>query len=176
MKIGNGFSSNFWIDKWCGDERFSIKYKRLFDLSLNKEINVNEALSDNCNSLIFRRRLFGVGAKMLEDLKKDCEDYCLEDSKDMPSWILDKKGFSVKSLYMKFKQNTIRKSYWFIWKAKIPQRIKVFLWLILENKILSKENLKKKSGMVMLIVIGVVVWKPLIISFTIVRLPLSLGE
>jgi hypothetical protein len=77
---------------------------------------------------------------------------------------------------VKFKRNTIKKSYWFIWKAKIPQRIKVFLWLILENKILSKENLKKKSGMVMLTVIGVVVWKPLIISFTLVRLPLSLGE
>jgi hypothetical protein len=145
MKIGNGLTSSFWLDKWCGDEPFSTKYKRLFDLSLNKEINVNEALSDNCNSLIFRRRLFGVGANMLEDLKKDCEDYCLEDSKDMPSWILDKKGFSVKSLYVKFKRNTIKKSYWFIWKAKIPQRIKVFLWLILENKILSKENLKKKK-------------------------------
>jgi hypothetical protein len=42
----------------------------LFELSLNKEINVNWALSDNCNSLTFRRRLFGEGAKQLEDLKK----------------------------------------------------------------------------------------------------------
>jgi hypothetical protein len=114
MKIGNGYSTSFWRDKWCGDEPFSIKYKRLFDLSLNKEINVNWALRDNCNSLIFRRRLFGVGANLLEDLKKDCEGHCLEDSKDMPSWTLDKKGFSVKSLYIKFKQNTIRKPYWFI--------------------------------------------------------------
>jgi hypothetical protein len=109
MKIGNGYSTSFWRDNWCGDEPFSIKYKRLFDLSLNKEINVNWALRDNCNSLIFRRRLFGVGANLLEDLKKDCEEHCLEDSKDMPSWTLDKKGFSVKSLYIKFKQNTIRK-------------------------------------------------------------------
>jgi hypothetical protein len=54
---------------------FSIKYKRLFELSLNKEINVNWALRDNCNSLTFRRRLFGVGANLLEDLKNDCAGY-----------------------------------------------------------------------------------------------------
>jgi hypothetical protein len=35
--------------------------------------------------------------------------------------------------------------FWFIWKAKIPQRIKVFLWLILNDKILSKENLSKRK-------------------------------
>jgi hypothetical protein len=47
-----------------------MKYNRLFELSLNKEINVNWASSSNCNSLTFRRRLFGDGAKQLEDLKK----------------------------------------------------------------------------------------------------------
>jgi hypothetical protein len=35
--------------------------------------------------------------------------------------------------------------YWFVWKAKIPQRIRVFLWLILKDKILSKENLEKRK-------------------------------
>jgi hypothetical protein len=145
MEIGNGYATSFWRDKWCGDESFCIKYKRLFDLSLNKEISVEGALRDSCNSLIFRRRLFGVGANLLENLKMDCEGYCFKDSKDKPHWNLDKKGFSVKSLYKQFKQNTTRKPYWFIWKAKIPQRIKVFLWLILEDKILSKENLKKKE-------------------------------
>jgi hypothetical protein len=70
MEIGNGYSTSFWSDNWCGDVPLSIKYKRLFELSLNKEINVNWAMSDNCNSLTFRRRLFGEGAKQLEDLKK----------------------------------------------------------------------------------------------------------
>jgi hypothetical protein len=116
----------------------SIKYKRLFELSLNKEINVNWALSDNCNSLTFRRRLFGEGAKQLEDLKKNCEVYCLMDREDKPSWLLDKKGYSVKSMYKNFDNSMTRTPYWFIWKAKIPQRIKVFLWLILKDKILSK--------------------------------------
>ncbi|KAL5660188.1 hypothetical protein ACJX0J_027313 [Zea mays] len=49
------------------------------------------------------------------DSKEELEMVMRLDSKDKPSWILDKKG------------------------------IKVFLWLILEDKILSKENLKKRN-------------------------------
>ena len=79
MKIGNGVSTSFWLDKWCGDEPLSMRYKRLFELSLNKEINVNWAIRDNCNSLIFRRRLFGDGVNLLDDLKNNCADFCLID-------------------------------------------------------------------------------------------------
>jgi hypothetical protein len=145
MEIGNGLSTSFWSDIWCGDVPLPIKYKRLFELSLNKEINVNWALSVNWNSLTFRRRLVGEGAKQLEDLINDCGRYWLADREDKPSWLLDKKGYSVKSMYNHFKQDGGRTPFWFIWKAKIPQRIKVFLWLILNDKILSKENLSKRN-------------------------------
>jgi hypothetical protein len=145
MEIGNGVSTSFWLDKWCGDEPLSMRYKRLFELSLNKEINVNWALRDNCNSLIFRRRLFGAGVNLLDDLKNNCADFCLIDRNDKPCWLLDKKGYSVKSSYRNFKVNMNMDPYWFIWKAKIPQRIKVFLWLVINDKILSKENLRKKN-------------------------------
>jgi hypothetical protein len=67
------------------------------------------------------------------------------DTEDKPSWLLDKKGFSVKSMYKSYKISLTKTPYWFIWKAKIPQRIRVFMWLILKNKILSKENLKRKN-------------------------------
>jgi hypothetical protein len=176
MKIGNGVSTSFWLDKWCGDEPLSMRYKRLFELSLNKEINVNWAIRDNCNSLIFRRRLFGDGVNLLDDLKNNCADFCLIDRNDKPCWLLDKKGFSVKSSYRNFKVNLNRDPYWFIWKAKIPQRIKVFLWLVINDKILSKENLRKKNGKGTLIVSGVVVLKQPAISFIIARLHLFLGK
>jgi hypothetical protein len=67
------------------------------------------------------------------------------DTEDKPSWLLDKKGFSVKSMYKSYKISLTKTPYWFIWKAKIPQRIRVFMWMILKNKILSKENLKRKN-------------------------------
>jgi hypothetical protein len=63
MMIGNGCSTSFWCDTWCGDTPFSTKYNRLFELSLNKEISVNWALNSGFSSLAFRRRLYGDGAK-----------------------------------------------------------------------------------------------------------------
>jgi hypothetical protein len=49
-------------------------------------------------------------------------------------------------MYKSYKNSVTKTPYWFIWKAKIPQRIRVFLWLILKDMILSKENLKKRTG------------------------------
>jgi hypothetical protein len=84
-------------------------------------------LNGNCNSLTFKRRLFGERAKQLEDLNNNCELYWITDRDDKPSWLLDEKGYSVKSMYNHFKHDMARTPYWFIWKAKISQRIKVFL-------------------------------------------------
>jgi hypothetical protein len=50
--------------------------------------------------------------------------------------------------------------FWFIWKARIPQRIQVLLWLVIKNIILSNENLKTEIGKETLTATGVVVWKP----------------
>lgn len=61
--VGNGMSTSFWSDSWNGDTPFCIRYKRLFDLPLNKEIRVSSALSTNFNSLTLRRRLYGDGAR-----------------------------------------------------------------------------------------------------------------
>lgn len=36
--------------------------------------------------------------------------------------------------------------YWFLWKTELPYKIKVFLWLVMRNKIITKDNLKKETG------------------------------
>jgi hypothetical protein len=60
----------------------------------------------------------------LEDLKNNYEVYWL--TNDKPSWLLDKKGYSVKSMYKNFKHDMARTPYWFIWKAKILRELKFF--------------------------------------------------
>jgi hypothetical protein len=34
-----------------------------------------------------------------------------------------------------------------MWKAKLPNKIKIFLWFLLKNKILTKRNLEKEDGL-----------------------------
>jgi hypothetical protein len=45
---------------------------------------------------------------------------------------------------MKKKCDQVCVPYVFMWKTKLPQKIKVFLWLVLRNKILMKDNLIKR--------------------------------
>jgi hypothetical protein len=53
--------------------------------------------------------------------------------------------------------------YGLLWKSKLPHKIKVFIWLVVRNKILTKDNLKKQIGMVLVIVVSVVALNRLII-------------
>jgi len=56
--------------------------------------------------------------------------------------------FSVKSLYEHMFHTEIYKPNKRLWKAKIPLKIKLFMWLVSENAILTKNNLVKiKRGM-----------------------------
>jgi len=38
--VGNGVSSLFWLDRWVGEVPFCVRFRRLFDLSVNKMATV----------------------------------------------------------------------------------------------------------------------------------------
>lgn len=84
----------------------------------------------------------GEGNSSLEDLKDSCNNQVLTGDKYRVKWLLNTKGYIVKSLYMFYRNKGAKVPYRFLWKVKIPQKIKVFLWLTVNNRILSKVNLK----------------------------------
>jgi hypothetical protein len=66
--------------------------------------------------------------------------------KDKPSWIWEtNKKFSVKSMYAHLCSAYTEKPHKKLWKTKIPLNIKVFMWLVQMNAILTKENLAKRN-------------------------------
>ena len=72
--------------------------------------------------------------------------FAVNSENDEPHW---KRGnneiFSVKSVYDHLCSNETGANYNLIWKAKIPLKIKVWLWLIEHNAILTKDNLAKRN-------------------------------
>lgn len=59
---------------------------------------------------------------------------------------LAKKGsFSVKSVYNALSTNENGPYHKKIWQGKIPAKIKIFLWLVLNNAVLTKDNLVKRK-------------------------------
>jgi hypothetical protein len=53
--------------------------------------------------------------------------------------------FSVKSVYTHLHRNSVAKDNRQFWKAKIPLKIKIFMWLVMQNAILTKDNLLKRK-------------------------------
>jgi hypothetical protein len=69
----------------------------------------------------------------------------LSNQEDRIVWSLGKKGFSVNSLYKKKMSDQVAMSCRFLWKSKLPHKIKIFIWLVVRNKILTKDNFKKRN-------------------------------
>jgi hypothetical protein len=53
--------------------------------------------------------------------------------------------FSVKSVYNAMASNDSGPYHKKIWKGKIPAKIKIFLWLMMNNAVLTKDNLLKRK-------------------------------
>lgn len=65
---------------------------------------------------------------------------------DKPKWKYIKSGgFSVKSLYNKISDVGPDRSFRQLWKAKLPLKIKIWLWLIWHNAIATKDNMKRRK-------------------------------
>ena len=104
------------------------------------------ALSDGMSKIRFRRVLWGDTADMLHELKDLCKNVVLTDQEDRCSWLLNKTArFTIRSLYLTLKSSQGPWPHRKLWYAKIPLKIKVFLWLVFKNSVLTRDNLAKRN-------------------------------
>ena len=71
----------------------------------------------------------------------------LQQGEDIPIWVLDKSGnYTTRSMYRFLTFGGVVNSRMKkIWSARLPMKIKVFLWLAIEDRIQSGVALKHKS-------------------------------
>lgn len=102
------------------------------------------ALDKGLNNISFRRTLWGDSLELWNHIKDSREEFFLTDQKDSIRWSLTKSDvYSVKSLYRHLIEDGANFPHKCMWKTKMPSRIKFFVWLLLRNSILTKDNLLK---------------------------------
>jgi hypothetical protein len=70
----------------------------------------------------------------------------LVDEPDRFSWRLtSSRSFSVKYMYTDFLNEHIRFLLKYLWKLKVPLKIKVFMWFLRRKVLLTKDNLAKRQ-------------------------------
>ena len=155
LKLGNGYRIRFWEDAWGETESFKVKYPNLFRLSFLQNKPVSDFYTTIANSvpswnLHFRRRvsereLLEI-AGLLSDLERVRMCAALEDN-----WEWEKEGsgiFTTKSLFKALIDKPIFNPYifyHFIWKTLIPNKIRVFGWLLTLKKLNTQDLLQKRQ-------------------------------
>jgi hypothetical protein len=142
---GNGSEIDFWRDPWCGAVTLQDKFGCLFEICNEQSGSVADMAGKRW-SFTFRRWLDESAQNQLRQMRNILTSCALGQQKDKSIWIWEaKRKFSVKSMYAHLCSADAEKPNKNLWKAKIPLKIKIFMWLIQLNAILTKDNLAKRK-------------------------------
>lgn len=145
FKLHDGSQVRFWEDRWLGNQSLDKKYPSLYNLVRNKNEVVAKVVGRVPLNVSFRRAIVGDNLHAWHEIVANVVDLSLKGQKDVFFWEANKNGtFTVNSMYKKLMYGNVipRKS--FIWKLRLPLKIKIFLWYLKEGVILTKDNLAKR--------------------------------
>jgi hypothetical protein len=146
FQIGNGESVRFWEDVWLGDTSLSQQYPSLYNIVQRKQVLVADVLAQTPLNIAFRRVLAGNKWTQWLHLCQRLMMIHLNDSPDKFVWKLNDTGvYSVKSLYLELMNGHTKFLQKYLWKLKIPLKIKIFMWFLKHKVLLTKDNLAKRK-------------------------------
>jgi hypothetical protein len=146
MIIGNGQKTRFWEDIWLGDTPLKDQYPMLYNILNHTNVTVAQALASNALNIGFRRVLTTYKWDRWVDLVTRVMSVQRTDSEDTFRWNLTNSGsFTVKSMYLDLLNDHTMYLKKYIWKIKVPLKIRIFMWFLHKGVILTKDNLIKRN-------------------------------
>lgn len=134
--VGNGENISLWHDWWCGLQPFAHHYS---STQVNDRDKVSSPLDkeDNWNTDLIANI---VTQQDLQEITQIHRPRFVTYT-DAPSWIGTSEGtFSTASAYRIISnQEPDGRAWKWLWKVKIPQKLKCFLWLILHDRLLTNQ-------------------------------------
>jgi hypothetical protein len=127
-----------------GDAPLAVRFPRLFDVSSNKNISVVLALPVSPISLYFCRSFGPEELELWSALVSETSAVSLSILPDSMSWGLENNGkFSVSSLYCNINQGPSLPHESMLWSAKLPLKIKIFLWQLAKGRLPSNAQINR---------------------------------
>jgi hypothetical protein len=150
-KVRNGKRTYFWLDWWSGPGPFRARFPRLFSCCDQPFITVDAARdrggAPGAWRIRFRRQFSLAETVEWDNLCREIHDLPTDDQHDVVSWSLEPSGmFSAKSVYYGLTQGASVSHFRDVWRARVPPKIKVFLWQLIRGKLPSSEQVAKRHG------------------------------
>jgi hypothetical protein len=123
-----------------------MQYPSLYGIVQRKQVTVATVLGPNSLNIAFRRNLTGDKWTQWLNLVSRLMEVQLSSDQDFFRWNLTTSGvFSVKSMYLDFMNGHTIFLKKYIWKIKVPLKIRIFMWFLHRKVILTKDNLLKRN-------------------------------
>ena len=119
----------------------------MYELAVDPSITVAVALVASPPVIYFKRELNGLEQPKLVALPHLITPITLSGDPDTVSWALTSSGkFSVNSLYRRLCRGTAQQAIAGLWKARLPLKIKLFMWQLFRDKLPTSLNVAKRNG------------------------------
>jgi hypothetical protein len=118
-----------------------LSHPKLYDIQQGQDFTFERFLVARFD-VSFRRRLSHDLAIQWEQVR----EVFVTDTKDTMVWgLIANRVFSTKSVYQVLERYLSGANNKWIWKAKLPLKIKVFMWQLFRGAILTRDNLRKRN-------------------------------
>jgi hypothetical protein len=145
FKLGNGTQVRFWEGKLISNTSLKDLYSNLYNIVRKKKDTVATVLRSQPLNVSFWRSLVGQNLIAWHQAVARVINVQLTTQRDTFFWSLQKHGrFTVRSMYKAFIAPHIVQQNHPIWKLKLPLKIKIFMWYLIKNIALTKDNLARK--------------------------------
>ncbi len=150
--IGDGSKASFWLDIWCGSISLSSAFSHIFENVSRKTSKVRDCCGAT-GGWKWDKILRGFAPTSQSDrdlileLKATVNIVALSNTQDEIRWRWTKtECFSVKSLYAFLQDGGVSDGCsTHLWRTRGPLKVKVFGWLLLKRRLLTKDNLLKRG-------------------------------
>jgi hypothetical protein len=152
--VGDGKTTCFWTDVWLGRVSFSVRYSRLYDLTVLKGELVFQlsqlGWGENGGAWSWRRRLFAWEEELVRELILLLGNVTLQVNKvDRWLWNLENsKSFTVRSAYnyltAQIPTDTLVPVA-SLWHKDIPLKVVLFAWHLFRDRLPTKDNLFRRG-------------------------------
>ncbi|PWA47435.1 reverse transcriptase domain, Reverse transcriptase zinc-binding domain protein [Artemisia annua] len=133
---------------WNGDVCFKVRFHRLFNLELQKDISVAHKLQLSDSSSSFRRRpRGGLEESQWNEMSQVIDNVVLSPINDRWRWTLNGNGFfSVSSVRKEIDKRVVAMSSSPTrWSTILPIKVNVFIWRMFLDKLPTRSNLSARG-------------------------------
>jgi hypothetical protein len=145
-KIGNGTSVLFWKDFWQEETLLCDRFPRLFSFALDEDISVAALLSMDDITSKFYLPLSIEAFQELQVVQQMASDIPLVPANhDQRSFVWGRKYTSARYYHFLFERVPKYEIMVAIWSSKTLPKIKVFLWLLMLDRLNTRDIMSRKN-------------------------------